>query len=107
MRNDGDQFLTLIRRQKLITFAKDEFGEDTTTELVGIAEKWSDDSTLHFNRTFELAIQIQREFGRAEELFAEARVWVHRTAEDYHPHDLQLYLKALTWVINMRRVAQN
>lgn len=99
-----DALQVFMERQGLIRLSIGEFGEDITTELVDLAEKWSDDSTLHFNRVFELAIQVQREFGKAEELFEEARVWVWRTAETHHPHDLQLYLKALIWVINRRRV---
>ena len=98
-----DPLTAFVERQKLIRISIDEFEEDTTSVLTDLAEKWSEKSGLHFNRVFELAIQIQREFGHAEDLFEEARGWVWRTAEEKHPHNLQLYLKALVWTINRRR----
>lgn len=98
-----DPLTAFVQRQKLIGISKASFGEDTTSVMADLAEKWSSESTLHFNRVFELAIQIQSEFGEVESLFEEARKWVGRTAEESHPHDLQLYLKALTWTINRRR----
>ena len=87
----------------LVAVAEREFGSDTASELVDLADQFAEVSTLAPNRCLELAIQIEREFGSAGELFNEATVWVNRTAEDHHPHNLALYLKALIWVVNRQR----
>ncbi len=92
-----------LYRKGLVAVAEREFGVDVTSELVDHADLFAEVSTLAPNRCFELAIQLEREFGTAGVLLNEATLWVNRTAEVHHPHNLALYLKALIWVVNRQR----
>ena len=92
-----------LYRKGLLAVAEREFGVDTASELVDQANQFAEVSTLAPNRCLELAIQLEREFGTAGVLLNEATVWVNRTAEAHHPHNLALYLKALIWVVNRHR----
>lgn len=84
------------------------FGADTGTELIDLADKLSKRSELAPNRSLEIAYQIGAEFGaQAEDVLEEMHLWVERTAEEHHPHNVALYLKALIWVINRRRSELN
>ncbi len=94
---------SFLHRQALVGIANREFGKEAASELVEHADQFAAMSTLAPNRCLELGIQLQGEFESAGELFNEATVWVNRTAEDHHPHDLALYLKALIWVVNRHR----
>ncbi len=94
-----------LYRKGLVAVAEREFGEDIASELVDHADFFAKTSTLAPNRCLELAIQLEREFGKdgAGLLLDEAILWVDRTAEKHHPHNLALYLKALIWVVNRHR----
>ena len=94
---------SFLHRQALMSMANREFGKETASELVNHADQFAEVSRLAPNRCLELAIQFQLEFGQAGELFSEAILWVNRTAEDHHPHNLRLYLMALIWVVNQHR----
>ncbi len=94
---------SFLHRQALMSMANQEFGRETASELVDHADQFATVSKLKPNRCLELGIQLQLEFGQAGELFSEAILWVNRTAEDHHPHNLRLYLKALIWVVNRHR----
>ncbi len=92
-----------LHRQALVGIANREFGKEAASELAEHADRFAAMSTLAPNRCLELGIQLQGEFGSAGELFNEATLWVSRTSEDHHPHNLALYLKALVWVVNRHR----
>ena len=94
---------SFLHRQALMSTANREFGKEAASELVEHADQFAEVSRLAPNRCLELAIQLQLEFRQAGELFSEAILWVNRTAEDHHPHNLRLYLKALIWVVNRHR----
>ncbi len=100
----GDLYVpSFLHHQALVGIANREFGKETASELTEHADQFAKVSTLSPNRCLEIAIQLQTEFGQAGELLNEAVLWVDRTAEDHHPHDLTLYLKALIWVVNRHR----
>ncbi len=100
----GDLYVpSYLHHKALVGIASREFGKEAASELVDYADEFAKVSTLAPNRCLEIAIQLQTEFGQAGELLNEAVLWVNRTAEDHHPHDLALYLKALIWVVNRHR----
>lgn len=99
-----DVVQSILRILELRDIAKARFGDEAASAIEDMADKWAEKSTLSFLDSFTLAIQIETEFpGRSEHYFDEAQLWVHRTAEEHHPHNRMLYLKAMVWTLEKWR----
>lgn len=91
-----------------LALANKEFGPETGTELLDRATKFAEESGIARLHCFELLIQYESEWpGKSVKMFDEAEEWVNRTAEDHHPNNPTLWLKALMFVLNGYRATLN